>query len=207
MPNWCDNRLEVYYKNEEEKQYVLEMIKAFENKNLLNFIKPMPKHQPDLNKPNPFLAEGGLGSKEENEFGDNTWYSWSNNHWGTKWEVDFGDVDLYEGIAVFRFQSAWAPPTRAFSNFTLPFKLEYFESGWGFYGICEKVSHTSELVDKSADIRFSAKFNDLEDIEYELREMASRDGIDDDIVENLSMADCFYNEEWTDEEDAKQLTT
>lgn len=79
------------------------------------------------------------------EFGHRHWYSWRIANWGTKWDVtESSIVKSYDSdddkVMVYRFNSAWSPPTPALSKIstmfpTLSFKLRYFEGGCGFKGI------------------------------------------------------------------------
>jgi len=100
-----------------------------------NKVIPMPVHQPDLTKPNPFYAEGGLGTEEEQKFGrDNTWYWWSINNWGTKWNaystIVEGEEDVY-------FETAWSPASPVYLKLSEIFpdaviKVSYQDEGGGF---------------------------------------------------------------------------
>ncbi len=75
-----------------------------------NNVIPMPPHQPDLNKPNPFFADGPLGSDDEEKFGiENCWYGWSINNWGTKWNAYDTTYDVAMPNIV-EFFTAWNPP-------------------------------------------------------------------------------------------------
>jgi hypothetical protein len=163
----------------------------------------MPKNQPDLTKPNPFLAEGGL-SLDNNGFGKNNWYDWSIKNWGTKWEIQGGGYLLLSNSVIFNFESAWSPPVLAFDNFKLHFKLEYFESGACYYGIASNKS--GELEDTSASIRFKAeRYDDLDMIREAMLEMALEDGIEENIIDNLNMPDAYYNEDYEDENESEAV--
>ena len=99
MPNWCFNSLTASK----------EILDAHIVDGELDFNKavPMPAHQPDRNKPNPFFAEGGLSSQEERLYGDQNWYHWSIKHWGTKWNATETTRTADNQID---FQTAWSPP-------------------------------------------------------------------------------------------------
>lgn len=81
---------------------------------------------------------------------DNSWYSWNNRNWGTKWDVavsddnEYPDTELLEHVSngedqwvVYKFQTAWSPPMPAIEKLSalVPncvVTLSYEEEqGWG----------------------------------------------------------------------------
>jgi hypothetical protein len=64
------------------------------------------------------------------------WYDQRMEKWGTKWvgyDLNFGDTDI-------EFFTAWSPPIPIIKKLAelhkdFIFRLEYYESGWGFRGI------------------------------------------------------------------------
>lgn len=99
------------------------------------------------------------GSKKE-RVGMEGWYSWRLRAWGTKWDASFGEPFLALGsdeasvdettaalggtvtptVAVYKFDTAWSPPTgfveSASEQFPeLEFGLRFGEPGNGFAGI------------------------------------------------------------------------
>ena len=134
MPNWCMNVLEV--RGEENK--VKEFAEKFEKDGISAFY-PTPKELEDVTAPakthEPKKAEENI-----KKYGYADWYDWRVANWGTKWDV----CELYllsrkEGEATFRFDTAWAPPGRAFEKIAsmypeLRFELEFEEPGMGFFG-------------------------------------------------------------------------
>jgi hypothetical protein len=73
---------------------------------------------------------------------DNSWYSWNNRNWGTKWDATNPElvVDEENGenwVLVYKFDTAWAPPVPVIEKLseqypTLLLTLEYEEEqGWG----------------------------------------------------------------------------
>lgn len=202
MPNWCNNYLEVYFdiNNPTQVAYVKAMKAAADSSKLLNFLKPMPKHQPDLTKPNPFYAKGSLGSDTERIYGkDNCWYHWSINNWGTKWDVDGSASTLSDGLLAISFDSAWSPPTEAIKvlkDLGYGFRLWYHEPGMNFYGELTPDTEVSESVD------FEPKLcADYDKLQKALEDMVESVGIDSDFVEMLGLTDCYYNEDYEDDED------
>jgi hypothetical protein len=201
MPNWCDNFLEIFYdsKNSEQVAYITSIKKAVDASNLLDFLKPMPKHQPDLNKPNPFFAKGGLGIDQQ-PFGRNNWYDWSVDNWGTKWDVNDASYEDFDNRLSITFLSAWSPPTLAtmvLADKGFVFVHYYFESGIGFYGIQTNNGDNSADIDFScSDIRNSGLVRDS------LIEMCDRHDIDSAIVDIFGMEFCFHNPDADDDEAA-----
>jgi hypothetical protein len=75
-----------------------------------NRIFPIPEHQPDLKKPNAFWAKGDLSEERYDLFGDNNWYDWCIQNWGTQWNAYNTDVTrpLKEGdVGKIVFITAW----------------------------------------------------------------------------------------------------
>ena len=73
--------------------------------------------------------------------GDQDWYQWCVNNWGTKWDIcDTAIIDDQEEDSVtFEFSTAWSPPVEAFHTWAagdgrVEFKLDYWESGVGYIG-------------------------------------------------------------------------
>lgn len=132
MPNWCENILhgpkeilETFISKDDEGNEFFDF----------NKIVPMPEHQPDLTKPNPFFAVGGLGDKEEKDFGENNWYHWSIKNWGTKWNACHSQVNsIVDGVIYF--DTAWSPAEKIFAVLI----EKYPEHDWTLYydegGMC-----------------------------------------------------------------------
>ena len=113
MPNHVRNWIDL-----EAKQNWAELLfDEREREGEIDFKKivPMPPHQPDLSKPEPFFAEGSLPMDIEASFGsDRTWYGWSVKNWGTKWNAyDQLPADSYwvSQTGWRTFQTAWSMPT------------------------------------------------------------------------------------------------
>lgn len=112
----------------------------------------------------PWMAEGRdrcnvCGGSGEERIGSEGWYKWRVAAWGTKWDASFSgpflalggeemDVDasveaqgatLTPTVAVYKFDTAWAPPApfvqSASEQFPdLEFTLRYGEPGEGYAG-------------------------------------------------------------------------
>lgn len=70
-------------------------------------------------------------------YGHKTWYEWSNENWGTKWNAY--DISVSENI--IQFDSAWASPTPVLEKWIAQFKLtctvKAFDEGYNFWFIKE----------------------------------------------------------------------
>jgi hypothetical protein len=79
-------------------------------------------------------------------FSGNNWYDWNVRNWGTKWDVAVRDNEEYpeteltdesETLLIYRFNTAWSPPTEAITKLSLQypdldFELSFEEeTGWG----------------------------------------------------------------------------
>ena len=55
-----------------------------------------------------------------------TWYDWSSEHWGTKWNA----YDVAEGEGEVRFDTAWSPPHPIISRLAMQFPDAVVEHLW-----------------------------------------------------------------------------
>lgn len=108
MPDWVRNKVVCNVKTAEK------MLSNINGKFIVDFNKliKMPEHQPDLNKPNPFLAEDNLSTEDMKKFKDNNWYDWSIKNWGCKWNAETNEVilDKEQDIAVLNFDTPYDRP-------------------------------------------------------------------------------------------------
>jgi hypothetical protein len=154
MPNWTHNTLMVTGDKAAVAAYVEHVhVKDDEgNERPLDFnaCAPMPEDvdnwHPDQNTPLSQLFGGG-------------WYGWAIRHWGTKWNASFNSpfgalgieeanvelsveakgVQLADGVAIYKFDTAWSPPVAwleasAAEHPELSFKLRWAEVGNGLAG-------------------------------------------------------------------------
>ena len=116
MPNWCSCRATITG----PAPVIAEIVDILNDPegNLLNWMVPQPNFE-----------------------GDQDWYMWNVNNWGTKWPLS----DIYfeqppeEDSIEFTFSTAWAPPVQAFETWAfadgrVEFELSYWEPGCGFVG-------------------------------------------------------------------------
>lgn len=116
MPNWCSNRATI-----SGPAPVIAKITEILNQEdspLLAWMVPEPRYE-----------------------GDQDWYSWRVNNWGTKWDIS----DVYfehqpeEDQIEFSFGTAWGPCVEAFYTWAkadgrVQFTLNYWEPGMAFVG-------------------------------------------------------------------------
>lgn len=148
MPNWCYNVLEI----QGDEQSLNEIANHFEQGSFLNYCKQLP----------PELKEDG-------------WYNWCIENWGTKWEIrnddfsclndgELGKLNIVDGKQKdgtkhleCSFNSAWAPPIKAYQalkqkNPKLRIKSAYYEMGNDFCGVWDNgVDALQEGIPESAD--------------------------------------------------------
>ena len=148
MPNYCNNVVEI--RGPEQ------VVKALVD-HRLDFMKihPYPR---DLD-----ITAGREGADDSPEqirlvaaeqanlaqYGYKNWYDWCVSEWGTKWnaggednedmQIDF-DVDGDDSIALFQFDTAWAPALGVLQKLMadhpeLHIECRYNEPGVGFMGV------------------------------------------------------------------------
>ena len=148
MPNYCSNVVEI-----QGPQHILKTLVEHR----LDFMKihPYPKEL-DITAG----REGADDSPEQirlvaaeeanlKKHGYKNWYDWCVNNWGTKWnaggdndamQVDYDEDVNNQGIALFQFDTAWAPPLGVLDKLSathpeLSIECRYSEPGVGFFGV------------------------------------------------------------------------
>jgi hypothetical protein len=126
MPNWCSNRAVITGPSPVIDDIRLKLTQ--DDPELLAWMVPQPTFE-----------------------GDQDWYMWRVNNWGTKWDITdvyIDNADELDSIE-FSFSTAWAPPVEAFATWAeadgrVEFKLEYWEPGCGFVG---ETTYDGEYLD------------------------------------------------------------
>ena len=167
MPNYCNNVVEI-----QGPQHIL---------------KTLVDHKLDFQKIHPYPPElditaGREGADDSPEqirlvaaeeanlkkHGYKNWYDWCVNNWGTKWnaggdndamQVDYDEDVGDQGIALFQFDTAWAPPLGVLEKLMethpeLSIECRYHEPGVGFFGVWTDGSdrcYETEQFPKSTD--------------------------------------------------------
>jgi len=124
MPNWCYNKLKITGTKGEMAKFKKDL-----NGKPLSFNKfvPMP---PEIEK-----SLGNPGAVPE-------WYSWRCSNWGTKWDINPGDITTIrdeDNLILYEFDTAWSPPNEFIYRLAQLYpRLElsnvYQEEGEGFKG-------------------------------------------------------------------------
>lgn len=145
MPNWVYNSLTLEGNKDLLDEVREQLNKPFTNGNI-TYDKPIISFW-NMVKPSDDILEEYHGSITTggSMSNPNNWYSWNNQHWGTKWDIAVNNgeeyaettIDISGGVVSYTFQTAWSPPIPALialSN-TYP-ELELFldyeeEQGWG----------------------------------------------------------------------------
>lgn len=138
MPNWVRNNVSVMGDKDSVDLFAqrhfrlsdgeLEPHKEFD----FRTIKPMPDR----------IFQGNLGEEERKKYGEDNWYDWSINNWGTKWNACDTHVD---GITQFSdstaemqffFNTAWSCPEEIYTELGklyphLKFDIEFADEDIG----------------------------------------------------------------------------
>lgn len=132
MPNWCHNKLVVEGDPEAVSRWV-ERGASIESPG----------------EDQPFYLEAFYPTPVDAESQATYTSSWHTVHWGTKWDVSFSkplvgsksEVGFFleERMALYRFDTAWAPPLAWLEHVCrewreLSFSLQYGEPGMDFGG-------------------------------------------------------------------------
>jgi hypothetical protein len=148
MPNYCSNVVEI-----QGPQHILKTLVDHK----LDFMKIHP-YPPELDitagreGPDDSPEQRALVAAEESnlaKYGYKNWYDWCVANWGTKWnaggdndamQVDYDEDVGNQGIALFQFDTAWAPPLGVLEKLMethpeLSIECRYHEPGVGFFGV------------------------------------------------------------------------
>ena len=142
MPNWCNNNLVLEH---DDPAMIQRAKEALDRCEFLQEFIPVPKDLTDT--VSGFMGDGEEQRKLEaktraniEKYGYGNWYDYCVGEWGTKWDVGGdGQTDVHPSGKMLHtsFDSAWAPPTRAYAKLEeLGFRVEaqYYESGMAFAG-------------------------------------------------------------------------
>jgi hypothetical protein len=132
MPNWCANGITLRHA---DPVMIERAAKALQEGTFLQEFIPCPKELTET------VAQFGTNDHEKanrEKYGYGSWYDFNIANWGTKWDVNSDNVAIEDANTVSAsFDSAWAPPTRAYEQLVeLGFEIEafYYEPGMGFVG-------------------------------------------------------------------------
>ena len=160
MPNWCNNNLTLQH---EDPAMIKRAAEALERGEFLAEFIPVPEQLQ--------IVAGSVGDPDEQrkleaqtkrnveELGYGNWYDYCVGEWGTKWDVGAdGTTDVHPDGKMLHtyFDSAWAPPVRAYEKLTeLGFTVGamYYEPGMAYCGTWDSETGDNEynLEGMSAD--------------------------------------------------------
>ena len=124
MPNWCENRVNIFGSKENLEKFKKEcMSKSEKDWEYLDFAKVIP--EPDY-KTTPVAEtfpeihasfakteeEKQVRLKNEPTIREDAWWDWRIQNWGTKWNIDgqnVVEVDDDDELELC-FDTAWSPP-------------------------------------------------------------------------------------------------
>ena len=143
MPNWCNNTLTLEH---DDPAMIVRAKAAFARGEFLHEFIPVPlcltETMAGLHS-DPEKQAALVKSQQDNlnAYNYKTWYDFCVSEWGTKWDVggDGGADDIPGGL-MLSFDSAWAPPTKAYEQLVeqgFEIQAMYYEPGMAFCGIWE----------------------------------------------------------------------
>jgi len=140
MPNWCQNSLTISH---DDPALIARARQAIKDDRLLSEFIPVPQELVDT-------VSGGYADAEEQRkleeqiaknfetYGFKDWYEFCINQWGTKWDINGGEIaGESDTCLTIYFETAWSPPIEAYRKLDeLGFNIEamYYESGMAFCG-------------------------------------------------------------------------
>ena len=141
MPNWCNNTLTLEH---DDPAMIVRAKAAFARGEFLHEFIPVPLCLTET-------ISGGHSDPEKqaalekseqdnlNAYNYKNWYDFCVNEWGTKWDVggSDGDAQDFDGGVILSFDSAWAPPLKAYERLIeqgFYINATYFEPGMAYCG-------------------------------------------------------------------------
>ena len=102
------------------------------------------------------------------EYGHKSWYDWSCQHWGTKWNAY--EIEVDEDLGTIFFQTAWSPATPVFDKIgelfpELEITIDYYEGD--FAGQYTMYEDYSEDVPASSESEIQAIGENVFQMEFD----------------------------------------
>ena len=125
MPNWCNNRVDIYIKDEKNIEEFLEFIKGESDQgDIIPFsfasIMPEPDYETTPVAKTFPQAKAAMAKTEEDKavalkneptIREDSWRDWRLQNWGTKWDLTKDiQFDVEEDYIHMQFDTAWGPP-------------------------------------------------------------------------------------------------
>ena len=163
MPNWCTNMFSVTHP---EKEMMERFVNACKEGRLFQEFIPMPEELNGTTSPSDTINEELIS-----KYGADDWYTWCLNNWGSKWDINVGDVEYDEQYnqATGWFDTPWGPAIEAYRKLTeqgFDVNVMYHEPGMCFAG------------------RYTSGGDD-EYVDYDFSDPNWRDNMDEDLAEYL----------------------
>ena len=111
MPNWCDNRVEIYGDNPDQIKEVKKTLEGKETCFDFNNIVPMPKELEGTTSPNP-EPDSFEAKRLRKQHGHDNWYDWCCFNWDTKWNSSEATLSEDGDGLEYVFDTAWGPPIK-----------------------------------------------------------------------------------------------
>ena len=147
MPNWCNNTVTLEH---DDPAMIARARAAFADGKFLHEFVPVPLCLTETvagAHSDPVLQAALKQSEQDNlnAYNYKNWYDFCVAEWGTKWDVGGGDgyINDIEGGLILSFDSAWAPPTKAYDRLIeMGFKVHamYYEPGMAYAGVWDNGS-------------------------------------------------------------------
>lgn len=129
-------------------------------------------------------GQGERVSMALEECGCKSWYDWSCENWGTKWDAYDIAIDIEPGCLTYFFDTAWSHPKPIIVKIAalypdLVLEHRYFDEGYGFWGI--EIYKDGELSDSQ-----DTEQSDFQSLCLELK---GYDPLEDDEDQDESVPD------------------
>lgn len=191
MPNHITNRLTINGTDEQVKE-VLDFLKSkttdeegYRRAIDFNNIIPMPEELANTTESNRPDDEAKMAENKK-KYGYRSWYDWSLDKWGTKWNAY--DIDQYDNVVIFH--TAWAGVPELMSKLAQMFPKVSFDYAFAD----EDVSYNVGMFEFNGDELIETPIENGSREAYELCfELGVADPDDFELVDG--------NYEWIDSED------
>jgi len=199
MPNYCENRIEIYGATLDFKN-VLEDNKE----NIFELIMPTPEVLKNYSEANKTVEEIAADkARFISTYGYDNAYDFRVNEWGCKWDADVWSIDYHinSNYISFSFNTPWSPPSdkllqslayyivdNNYMAHPLEIKNYYYEPGMVFSGI-------STVEYDGVDMFCDEESFDLPDIDCYSTESYRDQAINQGYPESLYLL--YFDEDWT----------
>lgn len=146
------------------KDYLIDMLNNLEHENIIDYglknknnldveeiVFIIDENIDKISKTRGSNLDIELGQKyidNKNKYGFETWYKWSLENWGTKWNAM--ETYINKDLKTISFDTAWSVPVQIFEKIILEnkgisFTLYYGDEGYGFAGILDFFYENNEI--------------------------------------------------------------